>query len=172
MLTLFLTFLIQEPISSSLALARALYLDISPFTIHLLYLAATSIDISVGYIVGTYLKKHQEHRALYKYFKNKLSYVFPDDIPLQKHFGVFLLGPLIFPITTFLTPLIGISFSRSFIILLTSEIIFWYTSVWGIVLGITSKEGISFLHILLVIPMICIVLLSRFFKKSDKQKSI
>jgi hypothetical protein len=165
MLTLFLTFLLQEPISSSLALARALHLNTAPHTIHILYLTATSIDICAGYITGLYLCKHQNHRNAYRYLKDKLSYIFPENIPFQKNLGLFLLGPIIFPVTAFLTPLLGFSFIQSFFILLSSEIIFWYSSIWGIVLGITSEKGISLLHVVLVAPMLAIMLIRMYVKK-------
>lgn len=168
MFTLFLVFLFQEPISASFFLTRTLHSGASHLYIHALYLLATSLDIFIGHTVGTYSKKHQEHRVLYKYLHKKLSYVFPKEYPLQKNISLFILGPVLFPVTAFVTPLIEISLLKSFYILLSAEILFWYIPLWGIVLGFQDKS-ISTLHIFLLLPLLAIIGLRIYIKKYRKQ---
>jgi hypothetical protein len=170
MFTLFLIFLFQEPLSASFFLTRTLHSGTSHIYIHVAYLLATSLDIFIGHIVGTYSKQHQEHRALYKYLHKKLSYVFPKEHPLQKDVSLFILGPVLFPITAFITPLIEISLLKSFCILLSSEIFFWYIPLWGIVLGFQDKS-ISTLHIFLLLPLLAVIGLRIYIKKYRKHSS-
>ncbi len=171
MLFLFFTFFIQEPILSSFALSRVLHSGVPAWHIHILYIAATSLSIFLGHAIGFYIAKHYRETKVCRFLYSKLSVVFPENAPFERHVTLFLLGPLIFPVTALLTPLVGFSFKSSYFILLFSELVFWYTAVWGIVLGLLNTKGLSFYHLLLLLPVICMVIFRRYLKMRIKKTS-
>lgn len=155
--------MIQEPLSSSFVLSKHLHLDTN--LIHLIYFLATSLDIIIGYSLGLFIKKSVQDHKITNWIRNKIQENFENKNNKVKYLSLFLMGTIIFPITAGLVPFLGISFWRGYIIMITSEILFWYSGVWGLVLGFTSKSDISYLHFLLLVPIATIFLYKKLSKR-------
>ena len=135
-LLLFIAFLPQEPVTSNALLLKVYQLHYNMWLIHLLFVVATVLDILVGYYLGLYLYKHFQKNKIAIYAKTKAEQFKKFASAQSLNFALFMYGPIIFPISAFIAPWLGISFWNAFIYLFVGDLIIWYGGEWLLVLGI------------------------------------
>lgn len=129
LITLFFVCMIQEPFSSSAAILAVRQSGISMWYIHSVYLLATITDIVIGYWLGTHIRKFPFITKLAEKLKTKRERYSNFFKYLPRRVVLFLLSPILFPVTIILLPRLGFSFYEIFFISLLSEIVFWYIPV-------------------------------------------
>jgi hypothetical protein len=168
-LFLFLTLMLQEPITSGGVIFHMYEGEMNVYLIHATFLLATVIDILIGYGVGWLIREKTFANGFVTYVHKKAShYKMLSRGTFSKRMALFIFGPIIFPITAFFTPLIGFSFYESLIILLLGEIVFWYGPEWLLVFSLDTYLG-SHLWIISVSLLTLFALIS-FIKNRVSQK--
>jgi membrane protein YqaA with SNARE-associated domain len=137
-LLLFGLFIVQEPISSGGGLLEAYQHHENVWIIHLLYIVATTIDIVVGYYVGKLIQVRLKESKFFLYAKRKADAFTASQGNMSRRIALLLYGPILFPISAFITPWLDIPFSEAFIFLFLGDLLFWYGPEWLVVLGIKS----------------------------------
>lgn len=166
---LFISFLIQEPVTTGATILHAYQTGFNVWIIHILFVVCTVIDIFIGYYVGAKVhKRHSENRII-KYAKRKAEAL---EHYTGKHgykLALIVFGQMIFPISAFITPWIGISFKESFIYLLLGEVVLWYGLEWLLILGIKTFIPDPFIAIYCLVGVaLLIVITVRWFEKRKK----
>ena len=155
-LLLFLAFIPQEPVTSNALLLKVYQLHYNMWFVHLLFVVATILDILVGYCLGVYFYRHFEKSKVAIYAKEKAEQfkTFAGNQSLNIAFLIY--GPIIFPLSAFIAPWLGVSFWSTFIYLFIGDLIIWYGGEWLLVLGINfipdpelALFGILFLSVLI-----------------------
>ncbi|MFZ2594103.1 MAG: hypothetical protein WAX38_05005 [Minisyncoccia bacterium] len=164
MLGLIGAFFLQEPLVAAVAIGYAVSNGISSLTIHLLYVSLTLFDIFAGYAIGSWVFKNHGDRKLFVFLKKQAHIFFPPARPIERRILFFLMNPTIFPLTPFLLPFLNFSFVEAVILMMLSNILLWYIGVWGLVSGYMSESGFSYMHGLMVLPLL-LAFLWRFFRK-------
>lgn len=141
-LFLLATFMLQELFSSAAVLTPLYAGHYSVWLIHLTFIIATILDISIGYYVGSYIKRNASSNRFVTFIEKKAArYKFLSRGTTRRRLALFLFGPPLFPITAFFAPLIGYTFYESFLILLLGEMTFWYGPEWLLILGLHTFIG-------------------------------
>jgi hypothetical protein len=141
-LFLLATLMLQELFSSA-AIVTPLYVaHYSTVLIHLTFIIATILDISIGYYVGSSIKKNASSNRFVTFIEKKAArYKFLSRGTARRRLALFIFGPPLFPVTAFFAPLVGYSFYESFSILLLGEMTFWYVPEWLLILGLHTFVG-------------------------------
>ena len=164
--TLFIAFLFQEPISSSAILLYACQNGASIWTIHFLFLLATSIDIFIGYFLGKLIFQKYNDSKIGKYISMWVKKMEVYQKSKSSRFILFIIAIATFPVSSIFMPWFRISLWRSFILLLIGEIVFWYSITWLTVLGV-GENVTNPIHaiITVVIVSVCLKLIFDFFRR-------
>lgn len=170
MALLFFTFVAQELISSTIILTGFLHDGGQLYEVVIIFFLATTLDIFVGYALGVYIKKYYSHTPVFTYLNSKLKYIFPEDLSLEKHLALFIFGPIVFPVTTLLVPILEIKILPGYLIVLCGEIIFWLLPAWVLSTGLLSFFTVGKLHVSLFLPILAIILF-KFFLRRRRRKS-
>jgi hypothetical protein len=134
--------MLQELFSSSALLTPLYTRHYSVILIHATFFIATVLDISIGYYVGSYIRKHAPSNRFVTFIEKKaLRYKFLSKGTTRKRMALFIFGPPLFPVTAFFAPLLGFSFYESLSLLLLGEITFWYAPEWVLILGMHTFLG-------------------------------
>lgn len=143
-LLLLIAFIVQEPISSGTILLQAYQSHYNPWIIHLLFTVATLFDIIIGYIIGSYLQKKFSNHRLISYLQTNFEKFLAFIGKRGKVLGLILFAPMIFPISAFFIPWLGITLLEALVYVFIGEVIIWYGSEWLLVL--TTKAFVSDSH--------------------------
>ncbi len=135
---LFAAFIIQEPITANALLLSAYQSHANIWIIHGLFIVATALDAIVLYYLGTLARNRFAEAKIVQWTKKKAGSFLDFAGKNGTRIALFVYGPIIFPISAFITPWLGISFRNSFIFLFLGDLIFWYGSLWIVVLGVKS----------------------------------
>jgi hypothetical protein len=136
---LFLVLLVQEPVSSTAAVLSAYLQGIPVLLIHITYISATIVDIFIGYYIGNYFYRKTTPSRFVSYLSHKARlFVSMKYVKKYPRTMLFTWGSIIFPITALIIPFLGISFFESFIILMAGQLLFWYSGIWLLVLGMDT----------------------------------
>ncbi len=135
--------LMLQDLFSSAAVLTPLYAgQYSVWLIHLTFIVATILDISIGYYVGNYIKKNASANRFVTFIEKKAErYKSLSKGTTRRRLALFIFGPPLFPVTAFFVPLLGFSFYESFSLLLLGEVTFWYGPEWLLILGMHTFLG-------------------------------
>ena len=168
---LFLAFLVQEPITSNAVLLQSYQNNYNVWLIHILFIGATIIDICVGYFVGTFIHKRFKNNKIVSYAHAKTESFFQFAGKNSKRIALFVYGPVIFPISAFFIPWIGMSFWEAFIFFLAGDIVFWYVPEWLLVLGVKLFVQNSQLALYVIVTLsILLTILMKYMKRRKENK--
>lgn len=135
---IFISFIVQEPVTASGILFEAYRRGYDVWLIHSIFLVCTSLDILIGYAVGSFLNRRFAHTRPARFIRRKAD-GFVDCLGKYGHrITLIVIAPILFPLSSLLPPLLGISLGEAFVCLLLGEIIFWYSFIWCIVLGVQA----------------------------------
>lgn len=151
---LIIAFFFQEPLTSAIAIGYALHAGVSPTTVHILYVSLTVFDICAGYMIGNYVVLHYSHTKLFSFLHKYALNFFPQNLRLEKRILFFVVNPGIFPLTPFLLPFLGFTFVEAAILMVLSNVLIWYSAVWGLVLGYISTTDQLYISVLLTLPFV------------------
>ena len=164
--TLFIAFLFQEPISSSAILLYVYQNGASIWTIHFLFLLATSIDIVIGYFLGKLIFQKYHDSKIGKYISMWVKKMEVYQKSKSSRFILFIIAIAVFPVSSLFMPWFRISLARSFVLLLIGEIVFWYSITWLTVLGVNdSVVNPAHAIIAVVIVSVCLNVVFNFFRR-------
>lgn len=135
---LFIAFLFQDPISTNVILLQAYQTHHNLWIIHLLFIIATLFDAIILYYLGKILNEKYSQNKIIVRIKQKTESFIQFTGKHSKKIALLVYGPIIFPLSAFIAPWIGISFWESTIFLLIGDFIIWYGSEWIIVLGVKT----------------------------------
>lgn len=164
---LVISFLIQEPVTTGATILYAYQSGFNVWIIHLLFVLCTIIDIFIGYYVGVRVHKKYLDNRIVKYAKRKAEAL---EHYTGKHgykLALIVFGQMIFPISAFITPWIGVTFKESFIYLLIGEVVLWYGLEWLLILGIKTfvPDPQIALYGLIVIALLIIAVVRRWERR-------
>ena len=162
-LFIIITLIIQEPASTDAAIFQARHLGLNLWIVHLIWLAATMLDIWLGYKIGKWVQK-KFHGTKFELFAEKWAGKFERFIGERgEKSTLVLLGVVNFPyINTFLASWFRIPFKNVFILVLIGDAIY-YSIEWGINIGV--RHFIVDPHIALYAVIALGLLFSIFSKK-------
>lgn len=158
----------QEVISLNTVILEVHRYNFHVGLIHILFMAATALDIIVGFTFGTYAKKHLTNKKLVA-FAEKWSARFYTLVGKKgKWVALIILGNFSFPyINAFIAPWLNLSFIESFIFIFIGNMI-WYATVWLFVLGVVSVVPNPLTGLFVIIAIVILVML--FAKKFTTPK--
>jgi hypothetical protein len=171
-LLLFVAFLIQEPVSSSAILLEAYQYHYNIWLIHLLFVAATLLDVVIGYALGSFVRKKTFHSnaRLIRYGMGKSDELSAFIGKQGKIMSLVVLGPIIFPWSAFVAPWLEISFFDAMVFLFIGDLIFWYGSEWLIVLGVKTFFPNPIAAVFAVVAVSLLITIGIKYLKSSKKK--
>ncbi len=135
---LIVSFLIQEPVTTGATILYAYQSGFNVWIIHSLFVICTVIDIFIGYYVGSRVHFRYSENKIIKYAKRKAEALEKMTGRYGYKLALIFFGQMIFPISAFITPWIGISLKESFAYLLIGEVVLWYGLEWLLILGIKT----------------------------------
>ncbi len=152
---LFFAFMVQEPISSGIALFDGIKNGVTHTEGFLLFLLATALDILIGYYFGLFIYTKYNNSKIgnfIKYYAVKTERY--RETRVQNIF-LFTLATSIFPVSSILAPWLNISLKNAFIYFMFGEILFWYPAVFASVVGATKyTQNLYFGFLFIIISMI------------------
>lgn len=170
-LLLTLAFIVQEPISTSAILLRAYEAHYNIWLIHLLFIAATTFDIALGYYIGRFLTKHFGNSKFILYLRKKLEGFKQFAGEKGMIAALIIYSPILFPISAIFIPWLDVSVSVAALCMIAGEILFWYLYIWLIVLGANSiAANAHYAFYIVIILSIILTLLTGYFSKGRRQK--
>jgi len=151
-LLLTLTLFAQEPISTGAVLLDAYQLHYNLLVIHLIFAAATLIDIAAGYYLGKFVRQRFGQQKMIAWAESKLEKFSALLGKNGKIVTLIVYSPMVFPISGFFIPWLDIPFVDALIYTFIGEIIFWYVPEWLLVLGIRTfvSDPFTALYIIIV----------------------
>lgn len=128
-MTLFLIILalfVQEPASTDAAIFQIRELHLNLWFVHSLWLAATVIDIAVGYKLGKYFQTRYLGSAVIQKIK-RWTYALEEFVGRKGEvFAIILIGIINFPwLNAFFVSWLRVPFKRLFWLLLFGDLIYW-----------------------------------------------
>lgn len=138
---LFLVLMAQEPFTSTAAILAAYHNGVHSWSIHCTFVAATVLDIFIGYFIGIHVKDFHIVTKVSKYLSEKKEKYKKVMEKIPRRWALFILGPTFFPLTVPLLPVLGFSFYEIFFISLLGEIVLWYLPVLGVAYSLNNFLG-------------------------------
>ena len=166
LIALVLTF--QQGLTVIAVLVRAQQLHYSFWLISLVWLVVTSLQITIGYYLGKWVKVRfagsKFENWLQKYVRKLEALIDQRGEKVALIFMAYLVLPFV---PAFVAPWLGISFMSAFFFTLLGDLL-WYAATWGYTLGAFQiisrvKEGL-----LIVIVLAFVIFLVSQFTKSKK----
>ncbi len=170
-LLLVLTFIVQEPISTSAVLLQAYQDHYNVWLIHLLFVAATVFDILVTYYLGVFIQKRFGNRRISLWLKKKLEQFSSFIGEKGRVVALIVYAPMLFPVSGFFIPWLDIPLGQALPYLFIGETIFWYLYVWLLVLGVRSvtSNAQSALYLILIVGA-AVALSAKYFSRRPAKK--
>jgi membrane protein YqaA with SNARE-associated domain len=156
---------VQEGLSVLAVLLRAYQLHYSIWIISLIWLVVTTIQITIGYYLGRWVRKSFKSSRFEKWVE-KYAHKLEKSIDKNgEKIGLILLSSIISPaVAGFVAPWLDISFGTVFLYALLGDL-FWYASTWATVLGAEQiLSGIKYGLLLLIAIAIVWVAFSHYRK--------
>lgn len=166
-LIIFLLFLAQDPISTNAFLLEAYQYHYALWYVHVLFVLATSLDILLGYLVVHWAMRRYPESGLI----HRLTTTAKSAVTLTGRYGesVFLLvwGPMIFPLSALIAPLLDIPLRRALPLLLLGDLVLWYGGEWLVVLGVKTvvPDPLLALYAVILVSVLIAVILRRVAKR-------
>ena len=162
---------VQEPATTDAAIFQIRHLHINLFLIHALWLAATVIDIWLGYALGKWIQKKFQGTKFEVWSKKWAGRVENFIGKKGEKFALILLGIINFPYANaFLASWLDIPFKNVFVLLLIGDALYWAIE-WAINIGVRGyfKDPhtalFAIIGVALVFSVISKALLNKVLKK-------
>lgn len=136
-LLLFGLFLVQEPVSTDAILLEAYQYHYNVWIIHLLFIAATLLDIVVGYAIGKWLHRRFSENKVMQHFVHWARSVSGQGT-VGEYLYLFIWSTVLFPFSAVLAPWLDIPFWRTLICMFIGDFVLWYGVEWLVVLGVKT----------------------------------
>jgi hypothetical protein len=128
----------QEFATSAIVFIIALQNNFPIWAINLIWLATTSLDMYVGYMLGRFTQEKLEGTKFFHWVERWINKGKTALGPYSERVSLALLGIVNFPfINTFIGAWIGLPFNMAFLLTLAGNFI-WFLFLWGTVLGLSS----------------------------------
>ena len=158
-LVIALTLAVQESLATIAVLVHAQQLHYSPWSITLIWGAAASIEITIAYSIGKWVRKTFADSKIEKWTKDTSKKL---ELTIGKYgetFAIFLVALTISPLlAAFLASWLDISFGNIFILSFLGDLC-WYLYVWTAALGaealwVRAKEIAIIIFILIIVAIL------------------
>jgi len=171
-----LAVIIQEPASTDAAIFQARHLGLNLWIVNLIWLAATLVDIYLGYRIGKWIQKKYAGKK-FVVVAEKLASKIENFIGRSgENFALILIGVINFPyLNAFLASWLPIRFRNAFVLILIGDAIYWAIE-WGINIGVRThvSDPHTALYIVIFLGLLFSVLsktiLNRIMRKESAQR--
>jgi hypothetical protein len=166
---LVLVLTIQETISVNAVLLKAHQSHFSIWVVHLIFLIGTSLDIVIGYVAGSLLRRLLKRAE----WGNRLTQWCDQlargkSVDLAKRPGLLILGFLGQPyLDSFIGSWLVAPFSDVFVMVMIGNS-FWYASCWLIVLGVDMVVPGRFALVAVVFVSALVLVVSRWLQRRKR----
>jgi hypothetical protein len=165
-LLIIFTLTLQEGLSVIAVLLRAYQLHYPLWIIHVIWLIATSIEITFAYYFGKWTQKSLTHPKFTHWAEKSVS-LFKKSVDKNgERIALVLLSTIISPaLAAFFASWLDISFGNIFVFALVGDLL-WYISTWATVLGAFQIISIEKYGLLILIGIAFILVLISHFRKN------
>lgn len=164
---------IQEPTSTDAAIFLVRQNHLNLWVVNVIWLAATIIDIVVGYLVGKWIQRAFQSTRLVAWSKQWAEKIEQFIGKSGERFVVILLGVINFPyLNAFLFSWLRLSFKNLFVLLLIGNAIYWLIE-WGINIGVRSAvaDPHMALYVIVAVGLLFSVISKALLNKMLKKQS-
>jgi len=127
---------IQEPATTDAAIFLVRQQHLNLWVVNLIWVLATIIDISAGYLIGKWIQRKFQHTKFGKWSERWAIRIENFIGKSGERFAVILLGIINFPyFNAFLTSWLKLSFKNVFILIFIGDAIYWSIE-WAINVGV------------------------------------
>jgi len=165
---------IQEPASTDAAIFQVRTHGINLWLINAIWLAATAVDIALGYAIGKWVQKRFAESRLIKASERWADRIADFIGRAGERLAIILIGVINFPyLNAFIFSWLKLRFRTLFILIFIGDAIYWAIE-WAINIGVRSviTDSHTALYVVvalgLVLSVISKVILNKVLKKPER----
>lgn len=168
--------IVQEPASTDATIFLVRENHINLILIHTIWLFATLMDITIGYIIGKWIQTKSKDTKVgiwAKQWAERIEYVIGKR---GEYFAIILISIINFPyLNAFILSWLNIRFRKLLILIFLGDLIYWIIE-WIINIGVRNniQNSHTVLYVVVILGLVLLIvskiLLNKIFKKNELQK--